>query len=117
MTSYIKTNITDRSIIASNSGDVITHKRYNSVTITCNVNSISGELATSNGYVDIGTLPADCIPTYNIIEYHRFNGIYIGQIRIATSGKVSIGYTKKNDGTKINLPAKSPMYWTFTYTI
>lgn len=117
MTTYTETNITDRSIIASNSGNVIAHKRYNSVTITCIVNSISGELATSNGYVSIGTLPTDCIPAYNIIEYHRFNGIYIGQIRISSSGEVSIGYTKKNDGTAINLPAGSTMYWAFTYTI
>lgn len=116
MSSYTETNITKRGVIASGSGNVITHKRYNSVTITCIVNSISSELATSNGYVHIGTLPADCIPSYNIIEYHRFNGIYIGQIRITTSGEVSIGYTKKNDGTAINLPAKSTMYWAFTYT-
>ena len=117
ISSYTETNITYRSIIETGSGNVITHKRYNSVTITCNANSISHELATSNIYVDIGTLPADCIPTYNIIEYQRFNGAYIGQIRINTSGKVSIGYTKKNDGTPINLPAKSAMYWAVTYTI
>lgn len=117
MSSYTETNITNRSIITSGSGNVITHKRYNSVTITCIANSVLSELDTSNGYVPIGTLPEDCIPAYTIIEYHRFNGAYIGQIRISSSGEVSIGYTKKNDGTAINLPARSTMYWAFTYTI
>ena len=108
-------NITDTSNLPAKS--VHLHKRYNSVTLTCMVNSLSSELDTSKGYANIGTLPLDCIPAYNIIEYHRFNGNYIGQIRITSSGEVSIGYTKKNDGTAVNLPARSTMYWAFTYTI
>lgn len=117
MSSYTETNITNRSIIASGSGNIITHKRYNSVTVTCTVSSVLYELATSAGYVSIGTLPTDCIPTYKIIEYHRFSALYFGQIQITTDGKISIGYVKKNDGSAVNLPANSGMYWAFTYTI
>lgn len=117
MSSYTETNITNRSIIASGSGNVIAHKRYNSVTVTCSVTSVLSELATSAGYVAIGTLPTGYIPTYNIIEYHRLNGGYFGQIRIKTNGEISIGYVKKNDGSAVNLPANTGMYWAFTYTI
>ena len=92
------------------------NKRYNSATITCIVSKIAQELGTSAGYALIGTLPDDSKPLYRIIDYHRFNGIYIGQIVIETTGEVKIGYTKKNDGTAANMPETS-MYWTFTYTI
>lgn len=107
-------NITNTDNIKS--GALTVHKRYNSVTIACTVSKIAQELGTSDGYALVGTLPYDCNPLYKIIDYHRFNGSYIGQIVIETTGEVKIGYTKKNDGTAANMPATS-MYWTFTYTI
>lgn len=111
---FSSTNITNNTNIKS--GALTVHKRYNSVTIACNVSKIAQGLGTSDGYALVGTLPYDCNPLYEIIDYHRFNGSYIGQIVIETTGEVKIGYTKKNDGTAANMPATS-MYWTFTYTI
>nr|DAP10307.1 MAG TPA: hypothetical protein [Caudoviricetes sp.] len=108
------TNITNTDNIKS--GALTLHKRYNSVTITCNVSATANEFETAAGYVVLGTLPEDCIPNYNIIEYHRLNGAYVGQISINTSGQVRIGYTKNNSGNAINLPVTA-MYWAFTYTI
>lgn len=107
-------NITNTDNIKS--GDLTVHKRYNSVTITCNVSATANEFETAAGYVVLGTLPEDCIPNYNIIEYHRLNGAYVGQISINTSGQVRIGYTKNNSGNAVNLPVTT-MYWAFTYTI
>lgn len=107
-------NITNTDKIKS--GDLTVHKRYNSVTITCNVSATANEFETAAGYVVLGTLPEDCIPNYNIIEYHRLNGAYVGQISINTSGQVRIGYTKNNSGNAVNLPVTT-MYWAFTYTI
>lgn len=111
---FSSTNITNNTNIKS--GALTVHKRYNSVTIACTVSKIAQELGTSDGYALVGTLPYYCNPLYKIIDYHRFNGSYIGQIVIETTGEVKIGYTKKNDGTAANMPATS-MYWTFTYTI
>lgn len=108
------TNITNTDNIKS--GALTAHKRYNSVTITCNVSATANEFATAAGYVVVGTLPEDCIPNYNIIEYHRLNGAYVGQISINTSGQVRIGYTKNNSGNAVNLPVTT-MFWAFTYTI
>ena len=108
------TNITNADNIKS--GALTAHKRYNSVTITCNVSATANEFATAAGYVVVGTLPEDCIPNYNIIEYHRLNGAYVGQISINTSGQVRIGYTKNNSGNAVNLPVTT-MFWAFTYTI
>lgn len=107
-------NITNTDNIKS--GNLTVHKRYNSVTITCNVSATANEFATAAGNVVVGTLPEDCIPNYNIIEYHRLNGAYVGQISINTSGQVRIGYTKNNSGNAVNLPVTT-MYWAFTYTI
>lgn len=107
-------NITNTDNIKS--GALTVHKRYNSVTITCNVSATANEFETAAGYVVLGTLPEDCIPNYNIIEYHRLNGAYVGQISINTSGQVRIGYTKNNSGNAVNLPVTT-MYWAFTYTI
>lgn len=111
---FSSTDITNKTNIET--GAITLNKRYNSVTITCIVSKIAQELGTSAGYALVGTLPDDCKPLYRIIDYHRFNGSYIGQIVIETTGEVKIGYTKKNDGTAANMPATS-MYWTFTYTI
>lgn len=111
---FSSTNITNKTNIET--GTITLNKRYNSATITCTVSKIAQELGTSAGYALVGTLPDDCKPLYRIIDYHRFNGSYIGQIVIETTGEVKIGYTKKNDGTAANMPATS-MYWTFTYTI
>lgn len=111
---FSSTNITNKTNIKS--GDLTVHKRYNSVTITCNVSATANEFETAAGYVVLGTLPGDCIPNYNIIEYHRLNGAYVGQISINTSGQVRIGYTKNNSGNAVNLPVTT-MYWAFTYTI
>ncbi len=108
------TNITNTDNIKS--GALTAHKRYNSVTITCNVSATANEFETAAGYVVLGSLPEDCIPNYNIIEYHRLNGAYVGQISINTSGQVRIGYTKNNSGNAVNLPVTT-MYWAFTYTI
>lgn len=111
---FSSTDITNKTNIET--GTVTLNKRYNSATITCTVSKIAQELGTSAGYALVGTLPDSCKPLYRIIDYHRFNGSYIGQIVIETTGEVKIGYTKKNDGTAVNMPATS-MYWTFTYTI
>ncbi len=111
---FSSTDITNKTNIET--GAITLNKRYNSATITCIVSKIAQELGTSAGYALVGTLPDDCKPLYRIIDYHRFNGSYIGQIVIETTGEVKIGYTKKNDGTAANMQATS-MYWTFTYTI
>lgn len=111
---FSSTDITNKTNIET--GAITLNKRYNSATITCIVSKIAQELGTSAGYALVGTLPDDSKPLYRIIDYHRFNGIYIGQIVIETTGEVKIGYTKKNDGTAANMPETS-MYWTFTYTI
>ena len=111
---FSSTDITNKTNIET--GAITLNKRYNSATITCSVPKISQELGTSAGYALIGTLPDNCKPLYRIIEYHRLNGNYVGQIVVETTGEVKIGYTKKNDGTAANLPATS-MYWAFTYTI
>lgn len=73
--------------------------------------TLSSEMATSAGYVDLITLNgiADYV-TYSHIKYEMFNATTSGQLLLDSSGRVRIGYTKSiTTGNATNIASGQPV--------
>lgn len=89
--SWTETNTTYDIIISAK-------KRNGTVMLYLHVSSnstgLAADIASSNAYVTLGTLPEGYRPAISYTSYHIFNGTMRGQIIVNTNGTIRIGYTR-----------------------
>lgn len=89
--SWTETNTTYDIIISAK-------KRNGTVMLYLHVSSTStglaADIASSNAYVTLGTLPEGYRPAISYTSYHILNGTMRGQIIVNTNGTIRVGYTR-----------------------
>lgn len=79
--------------------------------------TLTADLDSSGGYVDICTVSANYSPYgVNPLSYATFNGyLDSGQVTITTAGRVRIGYTKNSTGSSMSIPSGRSVYAYISY--
>ncbi len=81
------------------------------------INGSPTEELASGVYYTLTTLPEGYRPPVNFTEYKLYNSSYLGQVSVATSGLLRLGYTRKVTAptTNVAFPSSANVYLTTMY--